>query len=232
MNKRTFNRRQVLSATGVALIGGTAATGNVAANEHDGIRSYSADLTGAEQVPPVETDARGHATFEIDEDRRKVHYEIYVESICNVTQAHIHSGEQGETGPIIVWLYPEDQQESELIEGRFEGTLVEGTYTADDFVGPLEGASLAEANETAAEGLYLNIHTEQHPDGEIRGQIKPDGELEEEHETEQDEHNEEGEEHKEKEDDSGNEGESDNGEGDGEYSSFGGLFSFFRGLLA
>jgi hypothetical protein len=173
---RHLNRRQVLSATGTAIVAGMAMSGQAAASGHgDGPRSYSTELTGEEQVPPVETDASGHATFETSADGTAVEYEIHVESICNVTQAHVHLGEEGENGPVVVWLYPEDAQEPELIEGRFDGTLASGTITEDDLVGPLEGASFEEAAESLeAEGMYVNVHTEQHPDGEIRGQIRPE----------------------------------------------------------
>ena len=92
-------------------------SGQAAASSHgDQPRTYSAELSGEEQVPPVETDASGHATFEVNEDGTEVEYEVHVESICNVTQAHIHLGEEGENGPVIVWLYPEEGEEPELIE--------------------------------------------------------------------------------------------------------------------
>lgn len=178
MSISNLNRRQVLSATGAAIVGSMAMSGQAAASSHgDGPRSYSAELSGDEQVPPVETDASGHATFEVNEDGTEVDYEVHVDSICNVTQAHIHLGAEGENGPVIVWLYPEEGEEPELIEGRFDGTLATGTITEDDLVGPLEGASFEEAAERLKdEGAYVNVHTEQHPGGEIRGQIEPDGE--------------------------------------------------------
>ena len=178
MSNRPYTRRRVLSVTGAAIVGGTIATGGAAADEHDQEQSYSANLTGDEQVPPVETDASGHATFEVNEEGTEIDYELHVESICNVTQAHIHLGEEGENGPVIVWLYPEDGEEPELIEGRFDGMLAEGTITEDNLVGPLEGASFEEAAATLEdEGAYVNVHTEQHPGGEVRGQITPEGDM-------------------------------------------------------
>jgi hypothetical protein len=47
-----------------------------------------------------------------------------------------------------------------------------GTITADKLEGPLEGKPLSELAVAGANGsLYINIHTERDPNGEIRGQI-------------------------------------------------------------
>lgn len=142
-------------------------------------QQYEANLT--REAHGVETDATGHATFEVDahEDGMDAHYELTVENICDVTQAHIHLGAEGEDGPVVVWLYPEDAQEPELVEGFFSGTLAEGTITADNFVGEWEGASFEDAGAAFEQrGAYVNVHTEEHPGGEIRGQITPTEEVE------------------------------------------------------
>ncbi|WP_336345133.1 CHRD domain-containing protein [Halalkalicoccus ordinarius] len=235
-----LNRRQVLSATGAAIVGSMAMSGQAAASSHgDQPGTYSAELSGDAEVPPVETDASGHATFEANEDETAVEYEVHVESICNVTQAHVHLGEEGENGPVVVWLYPEEGAEPELIEGRFDGTLAEGTITEDDFVGPLEGASFEEAAETLeSEGGYVNVHTEQHPGGEIRGQIEPDEMSEEESEggdseESEDEQEQTREEDEGDEDEMESESEDENGsdDGDDDYSSVNALLSFVRSLF-
>lgn len=137
-------------------------------------REYEATLSG--EPHGVETEASGEATFEVEahEDGMDAHYELTVENICDVTQAHIHLGAEGEDGPIVVWLYPEEGMEPELVEGLFSGTLAEGTITEDDFVGEWEGADFETARETVETGgAYVNVHTEEHPGGEIRGQIEP-----------------------------------------------------------
>lgn len=142
---------------------------------------FEAELTG--EGHGIETNASGHAHFEVEEreERAGVYYELVVDCIRDVTMAHTHLGAEGEDGPIVVWLYPEEGREPEPIEGVFRGTLVSGTYTApDDFVGPLEGLSLEGAHgEIAAQSAYVNVHTEQLPGGEIRGQIVPAGQSEE-----------------------------------------------------
>lgn len=143
--------------------------------ETDRPREYQAVLRG--EPHDVETTASGEARFQVNEDGTEATYEVMVESICNVTQAHIHLGAEGEDGPVVVWLYPEEGMEPDLIEGRFDGTLAEGTITQDDLVGEWEDADLENAVTTfEQEGAYVNVHTEEHPGGEIRGQIMPPNE--------------------------------------------------------
>ncbi|MCH7662170.1 MAG: CHRD domain-containing protein [Euryarchaeota archaeon] len=173
-NSRTVNRRQVLSATGAAIVGGFVMSGSAAADEHPS--SFSTDLSGDAEVPPVETNASGWASFELSEDGSEVHFEVYIDCIRNVNQGHIHLGGEDENGPVVVWLYPQETQEPETIEGlQREFTLAEGTLTEEDLVGPFEGESLDALAEAMEAGeTYVNIHSEQNPDGEIRGQIEVD----------------------------------------------------------
>ncbi|ADJ14028.1 CHRD domain containing protein [Halalkalicoccus jeotgali B3] len=97
-----------------------------------------------------------------------------IADICNVTQAHIHLGSEGEDGPVVAWLYPEGGMEPERIGGRFSGILTEDSITAEDLVGEWEVADFEDVVGTFEQvGAYVNVHTEQYPDGEIRGQILP-----------------------------------------------------------
>lgn len=136
-------------------------------------KEYHADLTGDVETHDVETDATGMATFNVNEDGTQASYTLSVTDLCNITQAHIHLGEEGEAGPVVVWLYPEEGQEPKLIDGPTTGTIAEATFTEDDLVGEWEGASFEDVIATfEEEGAYVNIHTEAYPAGEIRGQIE------------------------------------------------------------
>jgi hypothetical protein len=54
------------------------------------------------------------------------------------------------------------------------GTLSKGNLKAADLTGPLAGKALSDLiKEIEAGNAYVNVHTTQHPDGEIRGQIFP-----------------------------------------------------------
>ncbi|MEM9172699.1 MAG: spondin domain-containing protein [Pseudomonadota bacterium] len=78
--------------------------------------------------------------------------------------AHLHLGGEGSNGPVVADL-------SAAIDGS--GRL-NTTISAADIVGPLAGdtdAVLALLNELAAGNVYVNLHTEANPAGEIRGQV-------------------------------------------------------------
>jgi hypothetical protein len=135
-------------------------------------RNFRTHLTGAEEVPPADTRAQGQATFQLSQDGTELHYKLNVANIENVTMAHIHLAPAGENGPVVAWLYPSGPP-PQLIPGRSNGRLSEGTITAANLVGPLAGASLqALIDEMRAGNNYVNVHTSQYPPGEIRGQIR------------------------------------------------------------
>jgi hypothetical protein len=119
------------------------------------------NLSGSEEVPPVQTEATGVAEFTPGED--SVAYSINTTNIEGVTAGHIHLGKQGENGPIIVTLFNYDSPMNQVSES--------GTFTADKLEGPLAGKELSDLAIAGANGtLYVNIHTQQNPNGEIRGQ--------------------------------------------------------------
>ncbi len=126
---------------------------------------FRAPLSGAEEVPPVETLARGVATFKFDRDLTELSYKLIVANIEDVMVAHIHFGPAGENGPAGVFLFANGPV-------TVNGVLAEGTITADDLIGGV-WADLAELESDMRAGLtYVNVHTLENPPGEIRGQIR------------------------------------------------------------
>jgi hypothetical protein len=132
-------------------------------------RNYSVHATGALEVPPNDSRGQGQAIFHVAKDGQSIAYKLIVANIQNVTQAHIHRGPAGANGPVVVWLYPAAPP-AQLIPGRTQGILGEGTITAASLVGPLAGASLQDLIDDLNSGnAYVNVHTSQFPGGEIRG---------------------------------------------------------------
>ncbi|MEM5313238.1 CHRD domain-containing protein [Paraburkholderia sp. JHI869] len=144
-------RRAILALAGVLCAG--AASVALAAP-----MSFSVPLNGSEQVPPVQTRGAGDAKLTYDPDTRQVTWNVTYKDLSSpVTMAHFHVGVAGKNGKPVVWLTKVGST-STPIEGPIQG---ESTLTAD------------EAKEFAAGGLYINVHTKDHPDGEIRGQVMP-----------------------------------------------------------
>jgi hypothetical protein len=141
-------------------------------------RSYSAQLSGREEVPMRETRATGHVNFKLNKEGTELTYRLVVANIENVIAAHIHLGARGTNGGVVVTLYgPTDAG-----GGRRNGVLAEGTITAANLTGDLAGRSLLDLIAAFDAGnAYVNVHTDDGqagsgragdlPDGEIRGQI-------------------------------------------------------------
>ena len=106
-------------------------------------------LWGSNEVPPVQTPAYGTGVVNIAADR-SVTVTLSVVDMAP-TAAHIHEGAAGNNGPVIVPL---------------------NRISERAFVAPAN-ARLTEAQYAAykAGNLYLNVHSERYPNGEVRSQI-------------------------------------------------------------
>ncbi len=131
-------------------------------------KGFKAKLSGHDVVPAVKTKAKGDTEFKLSQDGKELSYKLKVKDIENVTAAHIHKGKKGENGPPLAGLFAGPKK-----EGKFSGILAEGKITEKDLLGELQGKPLDELVKLIKSGdLYVNVHTDAHPDGEIRGQIK------------------------------------------------------------
>jgi hypothetical protein len=142
-------------------------------------QNFAAPLSGGEEVPPRDTNARGVATFKLSSDGTGLDYKVNVANIENVFAAHIHCGAVGLSGPVGVTLFS-----GAPAGGRIEGTLAEGTITAPDPGNACGWADLAAVVAALNSGnTYVNVHTNDgvappntgpgdFPGGEIRGQVK------------------------------------------------------------
>jgi hypothetical protein len=132
----------------------------------DFAETFAAPMHGSQEVPPVSSDLSGEAIFMLSEDETELHYSLVVTSFDDVTQAHIHLAPPGENGPVVAFLFNADE------DTAMDGTLVQGTITSFDLVGPLAGSDLADLIAEIENGsAYVNVHTPENPGGEIRGQV-------------------------------------------------------------
>lgn len=130
--------------------------------------TYRVGLYGANEVPPVETAASGHATLRVNRAGTAVRYRLSVKNIDDVSAAHIHLGGPKENGPVVAFLFDGPA----VSVGDQSREIASGSIRKADLVGPLEGASFSQLVQAMRTGnAYVNVHTAANPAGEIRGQI-------------------------------------------------------------
>ncbi|HLN34670.1 MAG TPA: CHRD domain-containing protein [Nitrososphaeraceae archaeon] len=126
---------------------------------------YTTPLVGFEEVPPVPTNSSGFAVLKYD--NKTLNYQINVTNLDKIKSSHIHIGAFGENGDVIATLF-----NSSSPTGLINGTLTQGTITTSDLEGPFAGKSLQDVIAQIKQlKAYINVHTVNYPNGEIRGQI-------------------------------------------------------------
>lgn len=137
--------------------------------------TFTASLSGSEEVPAVVTRARGQAILRLSADGSELGFKLIVANIEGMTQAHIHCGAVGVNGPVVVFLFG-----LMPLGVSINGIAAEGTATAVDVIprpdSPECPGGVADFNDLLAKILsgeaYVNVHTLTNPGGEIRGQIR------------------------------------------------------------
>lgn len=109
-------------------------------------------LSGAEEVPPVNTAARGAGTITVGADKA-VSGSVTTTGLPTAMAAHIHAGARGQNGPIAVGM----------------------VKTGDNVWAIPAGARFTDAQYEAfkAGNTYVNVHTPANKGGEVRGQLRP-----------------------------------------------------------
>jgi hypothetical protein len=116
-------------------------------------KTFSATLTGTQEVPPVQTDGHGNAVVTWNPTTREVTWNVTYEGLSGpATAAHFHGpAGPGQNAGVQINIAPAGRPESPLT----------GSATLTD----------AQAQQLASGMWYVNVHTKAHPNGEIRGQV-------------------------------------------------------------
>jgi hypothetical protein len=144
---------------------------------------FMAELTGAAQVPPVETEAMGMADVTVDTEAMTVTWRMMHEGLSgDPVAAHFHGpATPEENAPPVIDMALDlttAASATATAAASSDGTTETATETSST-EGPihediLEGSADITEEQLAQlrDGLmYINIHTPTHPDGEIRGQV-------------------------------------------------------------
>jgi CHRD domain len=153
----------------------------------------SEDVLGGNENPPVISDGSGSFRAQLEGDRIsfRLTYDVASEPsdpavpVSDVTQAHLHIANPGNNGGIVAFLCsnvgtPPGATARECPDSPGEVT---GDIVAADVLAVSEGAPPVEIIAAGdLEGLrrlieqssvYVNVHSDDHPGGEIRGQMLP-----------------------------------------------------------
>ena len=145
-----------ISRRGVILMAGMTGVGAWAAASKAAPEAFKVTLTGAQQVPPVQTTGSGTADLSYDPATGVVTWSVSYSGLSGpATMAHFHGpATEGKNGPVAIWLTEKGKPAESPIKGR-------ATLTPD------------QAQQFKAGEWYINVHTQAHPGGEIRGQVVP-----------------------------------------------------------
>jgi len=134
--------------------------------------SYHATLSGEEVVPgPVNTDARGQATFTYKAQAGRMYYKLELENISGFDFATLCNGENGILGREACYL----DEVGEIIEwhdGRYD-IVLKGEIFNGHLNGDMTGKTMNDLIQKIESGeMYVNVATVAHPTGELRGQLR------------------------------------------------------------
>jgi hypothetical protein len=138
--------------------------------------NFSADLSGKNIVPPVDTSATGTAKFNVNPNGT-LSYQVDVMNINQVIGAPV-TLKNGTVLAELLNLYATtgggNKQQSAYPTGPVNGKLVSDVITAAKLDGPLFGKNVTDLINYVKSGLvYVTIRTTPHQQGEIRGQLLP-----------------------------------------------------------
>ncbi|MDE2167049.1 MAG: CHRD domain-containing protein [Alphaproteobacteria bacterium] len=122
---------------------------------HAASMKFKVPLMGSEEVPAVMSKAKATAYLTWNPSTRIVTWHIVYSKLSSpATMAHFHNGAMGKDGPVMIWLTKKGEPVKSPINGK--ATL-----------------SPEQAQQFEAGDWYINVHSKDHPAGEIRGQVTP-----------------------------------------------------------
>lgn len=132
----------------------------VIANDAEaGGRPLDAILTGNAEVPgPGDEDGGGVMNLTLNSGQEEICWELTVSDIMPPNRAHIHRGEAGTNGGVVVFF--------------FDTVIPTPIPVPENLSGCVDvPRSLIKEIRSTPESFYVNVHNEQYPAGAIRGQL-------------------------------------------------------------
>lgn len=147
--------------------------------------TFRAEASGEQEIQPpggVITNTTGRITLRFNRELSEADFSLSVHRGKKITQAHLHCARAGVNGPVVVFLFnvaPVPGPGGVNVNGRIaKGTLTNADIEPVDFAAnPNCGVvinNIASLLAAVRDGIiYLNVHSEANPPGEVRGQLFP-----------------------------------------------------------
>jgi len=121
------------------------------------VEKISVILSGLQENPAVGGNRAGTGNIEINTETGEISGSVVVNNLTGTaTATHIHDGDAGKNGGVVIALSQDANDSSKF-------NVPNGSEL-----------NTAQLEKLLMAGLYLNVHTQQNPGGEVRGQIIPD----------------------------------------------------------
>ncbi|GAC1428730.1 MAG: hypothetical protein NVSMB68_00810 [Thermoanaerobaculia bacterium] len=124
-------------------------------------QTFGAVLTPSQETPPATSNGFGNGTVSLDSTHTQLTVSITVAGLTTpIKDAHLHRGAFGVSGPVVVGF----SGATNFVSGRLSSTLTIDKTLGDEIAGN-------------PGNFYLNVHTNQYPGGEVRGQLTQIGDA-------------------------------------------------------
>lgn len=163
-NDETNTRRQAGTA-GTATVGAKSTQGSTTTLA---LSSYSAQLTGAAAIPPVQTSVTVAVSLRYTPGTGKMTYTVNVLSdMAGARNVTIYNASATTKGTPVYVLYTGPKT------GSFKGQLANGTIDPAKFTGALAGKTVADFISMVSKGeAYVAMGSTSHPAEALRGKLK------------------------------------------------------------
>jgi hypothetical protein len=129
--------------------------------------TFNAFLSSGQEVPFTESTAVGEVdlSMDVEDSCETLHWTVRIAGLTEAFAGHLHVALPGQNGPVVLPLFGEIQASGLLIEAS-------GAVSNADLVGAFADSDLGALATAIANGeIYINVHTRDYPDGEIRGAV-------------------------------------------------------------
>jgi hypothetical protein len=130
----------------LSLVGGASAATN----------SVKTKLSGKDEPHDADPDGRGEFEAKLKKKKKKVCFDVSFEDIGDPIVAHIHKAPKGQSGPPLITLFEDPAGLPSPVSACVKTKK-----------------KLIKKIKRNPQAYYVNLHSDEFPDGAIRGQLKP-----------------------------------------------------------